>query len=74
MAQECKVGGWLYRIDPSNNKKLQSRSVGSSNYAGFWMAPNGEKIFDISASGDDLLISTDRHNYVRKKSGNITCV
>ena len=74
MAQECKVGTNLYRIDPSDNKKLQVRSTGGSTYAFHWMAPNGEKILDISPSGDELKISTNRHNYVRKKSGGIFSV
>lgn len=74
MAQECKAGDWLYRIDPSNNQKLQKRSTGSSSYGFLWMAPNGERILDISPVGDELRISTDRRNYIRKKSGGINPV
>ena len=74
MAQECKVGTNLYRINPGNNKELQVRSIGGSSYSRHWTAPNGERILDINASGDELMISTDRHNYVRKKSGSINPV
>lgn len=72
MAKECKAGSWLFRINPSNDKELQRASMGSSSYSHLWSAPNGERILDINAKGEDVLISTDRHNYIRSKSGNVS--
>ena len=71
MAREVKAGSWLFRIS-DNQKELQKASLGSSSYSHLWSAPNGERILDLSASGEDVVISTDRHTYVRSKSGNIS--
>jgi hypothetical protein len=73
MARECKAGSWLFRINPSNDKELQRASTGSSSYSHLWSAPNGERILDINAKGEDIVISTDRHTYVRSKSGGVSC-
>lgn len=72
MARECKAGSWLFRINPSNDKELQKASLGSSSYSHIWSAPNGERILDIMAKGDEVLIQTDRRNYIRSKSGGVT--
>lgn len=72
MARECKAGSWLFRINPSNDKELQKASLGSSSYSHIWSAPNGERILDIIAKGDEVLIQTDRRNYIRSKSGGVT--
>lgn len=71
MARECKAGSWLFRINPNNEKELQRASLGSTSYSQVWTAPNGERILDINANGDDVDIQTDRHNYVRSKSGGV---
>lgn len=71
MARECKAGTWLFRINPSNDKELQKASLGSTSYSHIWSAPNGERILDISSRGEEVLINTDRHNYVRSKSGGV---
>jgi hypothetical protein len=71
MARECKVGSWLFRINPQNEKELQRGSIGSTSYSHLWSAPNGERILDILPNGEDVDIFTDRHNYVRHKSGGI---
>jgi len=71
MARECKAGSWLFRINPSNDKELQKASIGSSSYSHLWSAPNGERILDINAKGEDVEISTDRRTYLRTKSGNV---
>ena len=73
MARECKAGSWLFRIS-DNQRELQRASLGSSSYSHLWSAPNGERILDISAKGEDVEIQTDRHTYVRKKDGNIKYV
>ena len=69
MARECKAGTWLFRINPSNDKELQRASLGSTSYSRLWSAPNGERILDISSRGEEVLINTDRHDYIRSKSG-----
>ena len=69
MAREVKAGSWLFRIS-DNQKELQRASTGSSSYSHIWSAPNGERILDLSANGEDVVISTDRHTYLRTKSGN----
>ena len=71
MASECKAGSWMFRINPSDSKQLQRATVGSSSYSHLWSAPNGERILDISARGEDVEICTDRHTYIRTKSGNV---
>ena len=71
MARECKAGNWLFRINPSNDKELQRATIGSSCYSLLWTAPNGERILDINPNGEDVDIQTDRHNYVRLKSGGV---
>ena len=72
MARECRAGSWLFRINPSNDKELQKASLGSSSYSHIWSAPNGERILDIMAKGDEVLIQTDRRNYIRSKSGGVS--
>ncbi|MBR6087737.1 MAG: hypothetical protein IKP84_07645 [Prevotella sp.] len=71
MAKEVKAGNWLFRIS-DNQKELQRASLGSSSYSHVWSAPNGERILDILAKGEDVVINTDRHNYVRSKSGGVS--
>ena len=71
MARECKAGNWLFRINPNNEKELQRASLGSTSYSQVWTAPNGERILDINAKGDEVDIQTDRHNYVHLKSGGV---
>ncbi len=71
MAQAVKAGAYLYRINPSNDRELHRASMGSSSFSHIWSAPNGERILDIIAKGDEVFISTTRHTYVRSKSGGI---
>ncbi len=71
MGNVCKAGSWVFRINPSDSRQLQRASVGSSSFSHLWSAPNGERIVDLSPRGDDLEISTDRHTYIRSKSGNV---
>lgn len=71
MAQECRIGTWLFRIDPSNSARLQRRNMGSTSYSHLWDAPNGERILDLMTRGSDLIIETDRRTYIRNNSGGI---
>ena len=72
MAQSCKVGTYIFRINPSDDRQLQVRSIGGSSFAYYWTAPNGYHILDLMPRGDEMVIYTDRYNYVRKRSGSIT--
>ena len=72
MAQSCKVGTYIFRINPSDDRQLQVRSIGGSSFAHYWTAPNGYHILDLMPRGDEMVIYTDRYNYVRKRSGSIT--
>jgi hypothetical protein len=71
MAKEVKAGNWLFRIS-DNQRDLQRASLGSSSYSHVWSAPNGERILDILAKGEDVVINTERNNYVRSKSGGVS--
>ncbi len=70
MAKEIKAGAWLFRIS-DNQRDLQRCSIGSSSFSHLWSAPIGEHILDIYVSGEDVIINTNRHNYVRLKSGGV---
>ena len=70
MAREIKAGSWLFRIS-DDQKQLQRAPLGSSSYSSCWSAPGGERILDIMANGEDVAISTDRHDYIRRKSGGV---
>ena len=72
MAQSCKVGTYIFRINPSDDRQLQVRSIGGPSFAYYWTAPNGYHILDLMPRGDEMVIYTDRYNYVRKRSGSIT--
>ena len=72
MVQSCKVGTYIFRINPSDDRQLQVRSIGGSSFAYYWTAPNGYHILDLMPRGDEMVIYTDRYNYVRKRSGSIT--
>lgn len=71
MALSCKVGTYIFRINPSDDRELHWRSFGSSEFRRYWIAPNGYHILDLEVKGGELFIYTDRYNYVRKKSGSI---
>ena len=68
MARECRIGAWLFRINPSNDRQLQRATIGGG-FSLLWTAPNGERIIDIYSFDDNVLIDTDRHDYIRYKSG-----
>ena len=72
MANQVRVGTFIYRINPDNDKQLQRRSfVGSSwsRVAEF----NGYHILDLllACNGKDIEVYTDRYVYLREYSGNI---
>ena len=72
MANQVRVGTFVYRINPGNDKQLQRRSfVGSSwsRVAEF----NGNHILDLllASNGKDIEVYTVRYVYLREYSGNI---
>ncbi len=74
MALSCKAGPYLYRIDPSDDRRLLTRTIGSSDFYYLWTAPNGEHILDLEVRGEELFIQTDRYNYIRKRNGSINFI
>ena len=72
MANQVRVGTFIYRINPDNDKELQRRSYGSCSWS--WVTEfNGNHILDLllSATGKDIEVYTDRYVYVREYSGNV---
>ena len=72
MANQVKLGGFIYRINPSNDKELQRCSIGSSSWSRVCDF-NGNHILDLlpESNGKDLLVQTDRYTYVREHSGTV---
>ncbi len=72
MAQQVRVGTFLYRINPNNDKELQRCSYGSSSWSRVTEF-NGNHILDLllDVNGKDIEVYTDRYVYVRDHSGNI---
>ena len=72
MANQVRVGTFIYRINPDNDKELQRRSYGSSSWSRVTEF-NGNHILDLllSANGKDIEVFTDRYVYVREYSGNV---
>ena len=72
MANQVRVGTFIYRINPDNDKELQRCLYGSSSWcrvAEF----NGNHILDLllASNGKDIEVYTDRYVYLREYSGNI---
>lgn len=72
MANQVRVGTFIYRINPDNDKELQRCSYGSSSWcrvAEF----NGNHILDLllASNGKDIEVYTDRYVYLREYSGTI---
>jgi hypothetical protein len=72
MAQTVKSGGFLYRINPNNDKELQRCSIGASSWSRVCDF-NGNHILDLllASNGKDIEVYTDRYVYVREYSGGI---
>ncbi|WP_146739340.1 hypothetical protein [Pseudoprevotella muciniphila] len=72
MAQQVRVGTFIYRINPNNDKELQRCSYGSSSWSRV-AEFNGYHILDLllMPNGKDIEVYTDRYVYVRENSGNI---
>ena len=70
MAQTVKCGGFLYRINPNNDKELQRCSIGANSWSRVCEF-NGNHILDLilTSNGRDIEVYTDRYVYVREFSG-----
>lgn len=72
MAQTVKSGGFLYRINPCNDKELQRCSIGATSWSRVCDF-NGNHILDLllADNGRDIEVHTDRYVYIRTYSGQI---
>lgn len=72
MAQTVRIGAFLYRINPNNDKELQRCSIGATSWSRVCEF-NGYHILDLllASNGKDIEVYTDRYIYVREYSGGI---
>jgi hypothetical protein len=72
MASQVRIGTFIYRINPANDKELQRCTYGSSGWSRVTEF-NGHHILDLllASNGKDIEVYTDRYDYVREFSGNI---
>jgi len=72
MANQVRVGTFIYRINPDNDKELQRCSYGGSSWSRV-AEFNGYHILDLllASNGKDIEVYTDRYVYLREYSGNI---
>ena len=72
MAQSCKIGAYIYRINPSDNKQLQVCSIGATSWSKVCDF-NGNHILDLLLVNNerDIEVYTDRYVYIRDYSGGI---
>jgi len=70
MAQQVKAGGYIYRINPSDDRELQRCSIGASSWSRVCDF-NGNHILDLmlASNGKDIEVYTDRYVYVKMYSG-----
>lgn len=70
MAQQVKVGTFIYRINPQNDKELQRRSYNGCDWSKV-SEFNGNHILDLllANNGKDIEVYTDLYVYVREYSG-----
>ncbi len=69
------VSGGVHMADSHDVHNIQNTSnttIDNRSFAYYWTAPNGYHILDLMPRGDEMVIYTDRYNYVRKRSGSIT--
>jgi hypothetical protein len=72
MANQVRVGTFIYRINPNNDKEMQRCQYGSSSWSRV-AEFNGNHILDLllAPNGKDIEVYTDRYVYLREYSGNI---
>ncbi len=72
MARQVRVGTFIYRINPNNDKELQRASYGSTSWSRV-AEFNGNHILDLllASNAKDIEVYTDRYVYLREYNGNI---
>ena len=72
MANTVRVGAFLYRINPSNDKEMQRCPMGGSSWSRVTEF-NGNHILDLllAPNGKDIEVYTDRYVYIHDHSGGI---
>lgn len=70
MAQAVKVGGFIYRINPADDRQLQRATMGSNSWSRVTEF-NGHHILDLlpAPNGRDIEVYTDYGTYIREASG-----
>lgn len=72
MANTVRVGSFLYRINPSNDKEMQRCPIGGNSWSRVTEF-NGNHILDLllAPNGKDIEVYTDRYVYIRDNSGGV---
>ena len=72
MAQAVKIGGFIYRINPADDRQLQRATLGSNSWSRVTEF-NGHHILDIllASNGRDIEVYTDYGLYIREYSGGV---
>ena len=72
MAQAVKVGGFIYRINPNDDRQLQRATMGSNSWSRVTEF-NGRHILDLllAPNGKDIEVYTDYGIYIREYSGGV---
>ena len=72
MANTVRVGAFLYRINPNNDKEMQRCPIGGNSWSRVTEF-NGNHILDmlLAPNGKDIEVYTDRYVYIRDHSGGI---
>lgn len=71
MANQVRIGTFIYRINPEDDRQLQRCSIGGTGWSRVCEF-NGYHILDLLApNGRDIEVYTDRYVYIREYSGNI---
>lgn len=70
MAQAVKVGGFIYRINPNDDRQLQRTTMGSNSWSRVTEF-NGHHILDLllAPNGRDIEMYTDRYIYIQQYRG-----
>ena len=72
MANTVRVGAFLYRINPSNDKEMQRCPMGGNSWSRVTEF-NGNHILDLllAPNGKDIEVYTDRYVYICDNSGGV---
>lgn len=67
MAQAVKIGGFIYRINPNDDRQLQRATMGSNSWSRVTEF-NGHHILDLllAPNGKDMEMYTNRYVYIQQ--------